>query len=957
MMYTGISAQSLTHRQGELLIKVPMNATAAGVDKLVKKTTGLLTPYKLEQVTDLPLNIWKITIDYKTNSEASLMKQLEQEPFFEACQYNYLIKKRIIPNDPEFDRLYHYINNGQNSGVLDADYDAEEAWDLTTGGTTINEDEIVVAVIDDGLDGEHEDLSNNIWINEAEIRDNGIDDDNNGYVDDYFGWDTDRDNSDIFDEGGHAVPLFGIIGAVGNNSRGVVGVNWDVKMMVVQGGGDQASTLAAYAYPFKFRKLYNETNGQQGAFVVVTNSSFGIDKLFPEDAPLWCEYYDILGSVGILSCGATTNENFNVDEVGDIPSTCESDFFIGVTNIDNREQKVIQAGFGKKSIDLAAFGEDIYTTSIDNKYKISSGTSEAAPFVTGLIALMYSLDCPVLADLSRSDPSAAAMLVKDALLTSVQPVSSLAEITVTGGRMNMNTALTLLADICDDCGTIITTAVSDRTDTQVNISWNAGNGNTATNIRYRIEGSSTWTTINNVSSPYTLSGLSGCLAYEYQFQSQCGTVGNDWGPTFCFESEGCCVLPEDVSFEIVGSTAVFDWSSIFAAQQYLVEYRPIDEAGWVREFIDDSQFTLVFTEDCTAYVTRLKVVCGGEETLFSEEVIVKNECGACSSDEYCTIVNLDNTFEWIDSVYFADKAFQSGMDESAFANNTNIKSFNVLHGQTTEIRVVPRFQSSSTEENFAVFVDWNQDLRFDDDEEILIATNNGPVSAQITVPEDALLGPTRMRVLMAFSKKPSGCGTTGFRFGEVEDYCVFVEQEAGECDINSGLSVDKIKRNAATIRWNLNNDVISYAVRYKKASATNWIEQSEIADSLRLTDLQKCTDYETQIKTICGIDTSRYSASVFFKTKCTDNTFEIDPSFATVDPNPFNFSLQIRLTKELLIGKIDLINNQGQIIRSSDISRNTLQYSFDTNELSDGIYFIRIHSGEQIAYKKLLKLK
>lgn len=955
-MTLNVKSQSLNYRQGEVLVQVPKNLPQTSIRKYIQRNNSIDYPFKLEQVTDEPINIYKVTIDYKTNSEIDLMKVLAQEPLFEACQLNHIIKRRIIPNDPEFDRLYHFVNSGQNSGILDADYDAEEAWDLATGGTTINGDEIVVAVIDDGLDGEHEDLIDNIWVNKAEIRDNNIDDDNNGYIDDFFGYDTDRDNADIFDEGGHAVPLFGIIGAKGDNNLGIVGVNWDVKMMVVQGGGDQASTLAAYSYPYKFRKLYNETNGAEGAFVIATNSSFGIDKLFPEDAPLWCNYFDLLGSVGILSCGATANENFNVDEVGDIPSTCESDYFIGVTNLDNRSDKVIQAGYGKKSIDLGAFGEDIYTTAIGNKYKTSSGTSEATPFVTGLIALMYSLDCKVLADLALSDPPAAATLVRDALLTSVQPVPSLSDLTTTGGRMNMKNAIELLANICQDCGTIISTDVSNRADTQVAVSWDDGNGNSGTNIRWRAKGTTAWTSMSNVSSPFTITGLTGCNDYEYQFQSVCGTDNNEWGPVFSFESEGCCVLPKDVNYEIIGSTAEFTWTSIFAAQQYLIEYRPIVGAAWTREFVTDNKFSLVFDENCSAYITRLKVICGGQETLFSEEMIIKSDCGVCSSAEYCTITNIDNTFEWIDSVYFANDFYSSGMDDRAFANNTGIKNFSIVQGQTTELKVVPRFQSSNAEENFAVYIDWNQNERFDSDEEVLAQASSTAVSTTVEVPIDAKPGVTRMRVLMAFSRKPNGCGATGFRFGEVEDYCVFVNEEPGECDIDSGLTIDNIKRDQATLRWNLTENVISYALRYKLASATNWIEFSELVDSLTILDLIKCRDYEAQIKTICGIDTSTYSSSVFFKTKCTDNTFEISPTFAKVNPNPFSQSIRIHLVESKSDGHIELFNNQGQLVRRMLLQSSVSDYNLNTDDLDSAVYFLRIKTREQSAYKKLIKV-
>lgn len=951
-----VQSQSLHHMQGEVLIQVSKNVQSDKILSLLRSTHGPDIDYQLEQVTSEPMNIWKVTTDYTSVSEYDLMRNLEGNSFFGACQLNHTVKKRVIPNDPEFEELYHFVNRGQNSGIIDADYDAEDAWDLTTGGTTVNGDEIVIAVIDDGLDGDHEDLVDNLWVNEAEIRDNGIDDDDNGFIDDYFGWDTDRNNPDIFDEGGHAVPLFGIIGAKGNNGTGVVGVNWDVKMMVIQGGGDEASTLAAYAYPYAFRKLYNETQGEEGAFVVATNSSFGIDNLFPEDTPLWCEFFETLGSVGIISCGATTNENADVDEVGDIPSTCRSDFFIGVTNLNNREEKVFEAGFGKESIDLAAFGEDIFTTSIQNRYATSSGTSEATPFVTGLVGLMYSLDCPFIADMSLSDPANAAMLIKKTLLNSVQKVPSLEDLVATGGRMNMNTSLRLLSEVCEACGTIISTSVDNRTDVMVDVRWDNGNGNSGANIRWRSEGSQNWSTQNGVSSPYTINGLSGCNNYEYQLQSVCNGNSSDWGPTFTFESEGCCVLPADVEFEIVGSTAQFTWTSIFAAREYLIESRPVGEAAWVREFVEDNDYSLVFQENCSAYDVRMKVICGGEETLFSEQMIVKNDCGACSSEDYCNINNIDNTFEWIDSVYFANDNFFSGRDDRAFASNTNIKSFTVTQGQETEVRVVPRFQSSSADENFAVFIDWNQNQRFDSDEEILSETSSTAVMNSITVPEDARLGPTRMRVIMAFSRVPTGCGATGFRFGEVEDYCVIVEEVPGECDVDSQLSINNVKNNRATLRWNTDENIISYVLRYKQAAASNWIELSEITDSLFISDLTKCTDYEAQIKNICSIDTSRYSSSIFFQTKCTDNTFEITPNFASIFPNPFSNNINIALKENLIDGSIELINIQGQILRSVDIDGSTNDYSFETSDLMSGVYLLRVANKTQAAFKKVIKL-
>ena len=192
------------------------------------------------------------------------------------CQLNHIIDQRVtVPNDPQYNQQWQYDNDGSNGGTVNADIDAPEAWDITTGGLTATGDTIVVCVIDDGIDVNHSDFGDNLWVNYAEIPNNNIDDDNNGFVDDYLGWNADDNNDDIGNSNGsHGTPVAGIVGAKGNNGIGVAGVNWDVKLMIVPGGGNEAQALAAYDYPYTMRKIYNQTNGAQGAFVVSTNASW-----------------------------------------------------------------------------------------------------------------------------------------------------------------------------------------------------------------------------------------------------------------------------------------------------------------------------------------------------------------------------------------------------------------------------------------------------------------------------------------------------------------------------------------------------------------------------------------------------------------------------------------------------------------------------------------------------------
>lgn len=418
------------------------------IEALLQNTSSL----RLKEVLSPRMNIFLLERNSKETPDEFLFS-LKRNEYVKLAQFNHTgVKERsMIPNDSYFNQQWNMLNTGQAGGLPGADIQATDAWAINHDAVTCAGDSVVIAIVDGTIDLNHEDV--NFFTNYNEVPGNSIDDDGNGYIDDVNGWNASQNNGNVQGNNDHSMHLAGIAGAKGNNSLGVAGVCWGAKIIpVVYGSTTESNVVKAYDYVREMRLLYNNTFGTKGAYIVATNSSFGIDFGEPTSYPIWCAMYDSMGYVGILSAAATTNINIDVETQGDIPTTCPSNFLIAVTNTTRTDTRNSSCGYGRTSIDLGAPGTQVFSSYHGNQYNVMSGTSMACPHVAGAVGAMYSAACCALIDYSYEQPAASALLMRDYILQGAEWISSMNNITSTNGRLNLYRAMMNLNKYnCDSC--------------------------------------------------------------------------------------------------------------------------------------------------------------------------------------------------------------------------------------------------------------------------------------------------------------------------------------------------------------------------------------------------------------------------------------------------------------------------------------------------------------------------
>lgn len=411
LLVSGLTANGQKRVQNwvedEVLVKFKPGKTKA----IRNETVGRLHSSIVEELGDLG---WVRVKLAPGQSVDDAIRKLGQSIDIETVQPNYFYRIQSVPNDALWSELY---------GM--AKISAPAAWDLTTGDSSV-----VVADIDTGFDYTHEDLAANAWVNSGEIPNNGIDDDGNGFVDDYYGYDFRYNDPDPMDENGHGTHTAGTLGAVGNNMLGVAGVAWHVKIMGIKiyspSTDDSTSAMVINAYNY-VRMMKN-----RGVNIRVTNNSYG-------GCPETCgtdvavkDAIDALGDTGVLNVFAAGNSWTDNDTSPFFPASYDSPSIMSVGGSDQNDDRVFN--YGATSVDIAAPGWIIKSTVPEAlqpaKYWNLSGTSMSTPHVTGAAAL-----------LAMYNPALSAASIKATLINSADVLPQFAGLNRANGRLNVQRAL------------------------------------------------------------------------------------------------------------------------------------------------------------------------------------------------------------------------------------------------------------------------------------------------------------------------------------------------------------------------------------------------------------------------------------------------------------------------------------------------------------------------------------
>lgn len=436
--------------------------------------------------------------------EVNAIAELSANPYVEYAEGNAIYTVDVTPSDTRFGEQWALNNTGQTGGTSDADIDAPEAWNLATGS-----EDVTIAIIDTGITFNHPDLQNNIWTNAGEMgggkETDGIDNDGNGEIDDWRGWDyVNSDNNPSDDNSSyHGSHVAGIAGAEGDNSLGVVGVCWTVKLMAIKGiAANGSGNVADLINAIDYARLNgaNIINASWGSYTYSASLTTAIERTM---------------TAGILFVAAAANDGYNTDISGyqHYPSSYDSDNMISVLSTDHNDTLSSFSNYGLYSVDLGAPGgtgdgssKDILSTLSASVYGRLAGTSMATPFVSGTAALLLGYR-----------PSVDWWQNKTILLKSVDSLSALLQKCRTHGRLNAYNALTFSVPVLPDAPSDLDGTVAENGGNyEITLTW-TDNSNNESGFKVYLKSGNVFQLLDTVPANTTSYVMSDNVATGYYY--------------------------------------------------------------------------------------------------------------------------------------------------------------------------------------------------------------------------------------------------------------------------------------------------------------------------------------------------------------------------------------------------------------------------------------------------------
>jgi len=402
-------AEHTAAKPTEVLVRFKSGVSAERIQSIVGGLNDEVED-QIESVSGLD-----VVEDEDGRDVASVLAQYRALPEVEYADEIFTIQadalNPVLPNDPRFDEQWALVNNGQNGGTKGADISATLAWATTKGS-----DDVVVAVLDSGVDYTHPDLAVNIWTRPENIKE--YEDSDLGAIDDQHGYNAIDNDGDPMDENGHGTHCAGIIGAEGGNNEGITGVNWNVKIMPLRfmdatGSGTTKDAIEAINYVIDRKKA--------GVNVRIISASWGSTQ----KSRALEDVISRANDAGILFVAASGNSSADTDRIPHYPSSYNLGNVISVAALDRNDQLTSFSNFGAKSVHIAAPGKDILSTWLQHDFREASGTSMATPVVAGVAALVLA-----------KNPNMSVGELRKHLLSSVDKLPGLKGKVASGGRIN-----------------------------------------------------------------------------------------------------------------------------------------------------------------------------------------------------------------------------------------------------------------------------------------------------------------------------------------------------------------------------------------------------------------------------------------------------------------------------------------------------------------------------------------